>query len=379
MAHDAFISHAKEDNQVANAMVASLEQRRIRCWIAPRDVLPGKNYAEAIAEALDESQILVLILSKYANASPHVEREVERAASKRLVILTFRLDTEPLSRHIEYFISARHWLDAITPPLELHLALLGDAIEALLGLTKDIPRAKRAGVPESLAAPSVPAPQENRALSVWQRSAPIAIGGGMIALALIAYLLKAPAPNMGTKQVELPAVVGSPQVAQAPEAPTLPLVEPKPRRRERVSDASTAGRTATPTGRDSGRGETLPDSPNYRQPQRWQEYAGFSDLVGRWRGTDRDGLVIEMMVPPTEAENVIGTVTIPRMNCSMSLKLVRASEMFTTSEFFWKPTTIAPGCPELESLYTNPVMNSMTWRLTLPNGKQLQIVMDRRI
>ena len=50
MAHDVFISYAQEDKPVADAVCALLESKRVRCWIAPRDVLAGQEYAEAIAK-----------------------------------------------------------------------------------------------------------------------------------------------------------------------------------------------------------------------------------------------------------------------------------------------------------------------------------------
>ena len=40
MAHDVFISYSSQDKAVADAACARLESRKIRCWIAPRDVPP---------------------------------------------------------------------------------------------------------------------------------------------------------------------------------------------------------------------------------------------------------------------------------------------------------------------------------------------------
>ncbi len=48
MALDVFISYAIADKLTADAACAALEAEGIRCWIAPRDVLPGMDYAEAI-------------------------------------------------------------------------------------------------------------------------------------------------------------------------------------------------------------------------------------------------------------------------------------------------------------------------------------------
>lgn len=52
MAHDVFISHSSKDKSVADAVCSMLEQHRVRCWIAPRNVIPGKNYAGYITKQL---------------------------------------------------------------------------------------------------------------------------------------------------------------------------------------------------------------------------------------------------------------------------------------------------------------------------------------
>ena len=86
-----FISYASQDAAVADSIVESLEQHGLRCWLAPRDVRPGAEYAEAIVRAINEAEAVVLVLSKSAIASDHVGREVERAASKHKPIIAFRM------------------------------------------------------------------------------------------------------------------------------------------------------------------------------------------------------------------------------------------------------------------------------------------------
>jgi hypothetical protein len=80
MVHDVFISYSAPDKAVADAVCATLEAKHIKCWIAPRDVTPVTPWAEAIVDAIDESRILVLVLSSASNNSPQVIREVGRAA-----------------------------------------------------------------------------------------------------------------------------------------------------------------------------------------------------------------------------------------------------------------------------------------------------------
>ncbi len=132
MSHDVFISYSSRNKITADAVCAKLEERHIRCWIAPRDILPGSSYGAAIIRAMGESRAMVLVFSADSNISPHVTREVERAVGKAIPILPFRIDTVVPTNDMEYFLSATHWLDAITLPLEAHLLKLADVVEALL-------------------------------------------------------------------------------------------------------------------------------------------------------------------------------------------------------------------------------------------------------
>jgi len=116
MAHKVFICHSSKDKPVADAACAALEAQRISCWIAPRDILAGIEYGDAIIEALSECQIVLLIFSQAANGSPQVRREIERAVSKEKIIVPFRIENVLPSNAMEFALSNTHWLDALTPP-----------------------------------------------------------------------------------------------------------------------------------------------------------------------------------------------------------------------------------------------------------------------
>jgi hypothetical protein len=130
--HDAFVSYAGENKPVADAVCALLESRRIRCWIAPRDILPGRIYSGAIMEGIRGSRVLVLIFSGSTNRSPHVLREVQYAVECGLSILTMRIEDVPPSDDLRYFLGMPHWLDALTEPREAQIHRLADTIETLL-------------------------------------------------------------------------------------------------------------------------------------------------------------------------------------------------------------------------------------------------------
>lgn len=132
MAHDVFISYSNHDKSVADAACAVVEHHGVRCWIAPRDVTPGADWSAEIVDAIHGSRLLVLVYSARANTSPQIQREVERAVSIGIPILPFRIEDVPMSKSLEYFISSRHWLDALTPPLERHLDYLARTVQLLL-------------------------------------------------------------------------------------------------------------------------------------------------------------------------------------------------------------------------------------------------------
>src|SRR6202789_4677091 len=100
-----FASHASQDAAVANAIVESLEQHGIKCWIAPRDGTPGSQYADEILGAVNDAKVLVLVLSEHTVSSPIVGREVERAASRRHRTIVLRTDAVSLTRPFDSFLT----------------------------------------------------------------------------------------------------------------------------------------------------------------------------------------------------------------------------------------------------------------------------------
>lgn len=132
MAHDVFISYSSNDKTIADAVVAGLEQKGVRCWVAPRDLTPGVSWGQGIAEAIEKSRVMVVIISENANQSKQVAREVERAISKDVTVIPFRIENIDPTGAIAYFLSSEHWLDAITPPMESHINKLGSVVKVFL-------------------------------------------------------------------------------------------------------------------------------------------------------------------------------------------------------------------------------------------------------
>ena len=166
MAHDVFISYAHQDRTVANAVCATLEAHGIRCWIAPRDILPGSDWGAAIIDAIQEAKALVLIFSSNSNDSDQIKREIERTVHQGIAVIPFRIEDVLPNKTLEYFISTQHWLDALTPPLEDHMAHLAETITVLLekksSKEKPLPAGGEAPAPsQPPSQPEVKVPEEH--------------------------------------------------------------------------------------------------------------------------------------------------------------------------------------------------------------------------
>jgi TIR domain len=158
MKFDVFISYSSHDKAAADATCAALEQAGIRCWIAPRDIMPGSDWGGALMDALESCRAMVLIFSSNANSSPQIRREVERVVGRGIPVIPVRIEDTAPTKAMAYFMGPVHWLDALTPPLEQHLHKLADSLKALLAEGSPAASSKTESLqPEAVGAVAIPA------------------------------------------------------------------------------------------------------------------------------------------------------------------------------------------------------------------------------
>ena len=109
---DVFISYSTKNKTIADALVAYLEQQEIGCWIAPRNIEGGLDYAEEIVDAISRIKVFVLIFSAQSSQSKHVPREIGVAAHFDKFIIPFRTDDTPLKGFFLYYLSTLQWIEA---------------------------------------------------------------------------------------------------------------------------------------------------------------------------------------------------------------------------------------------------------------------------
>jgi uncharacterized protein (TIGR03067 family) len=126
---------------------------------------------------MDASRMMVLIFSGHANDSAQVRREVERAISKGLPVLPFRVENVSPAGAMEYALGNTHWLDGFTKPLERQFELLAQSVLALLG------KERSEVVETSGAVESTPARGFDR------RLAALAVAAGVVLLGAAAWAI----------------------------------------------------------------------------------------------------------------------------------------------------------------------------------------------
>ncbi|PID55149.1 MAG: hypothetical protein CSA58_08590 [Micrococcales bacterium] len=136
-AKDVFISYGRADTIVAEALLDHLESHDIRCWMAPRDVVPGMEYAKNIYEAINSARVVVLVMSSASISSQNVLSETNIAfQSDHVIIIPFKISEIEPNESWQYYVGVRQWIDAF-PNVEDHFEELALRIQGLLDEKSD--------------------------------------------------------------------------------------------------------------------------------------------------------------------------------------------------------------------------------------------------
>ncbi len=137
--YDLFISYASENKDIADYIVERIESRGYKCFIAPRDIRTGAEFAVEIIRGICNSTAVLLVFSSKSDKSHYVLREINSAVSRNRPIIPLRIEDFLPSEAMEFYLGPTHWLDAFPSVLEVHL----DKVVALFtGMNNTIAEAK---------------------------------------------------------------------------------------------------------------------------------------------------------------------------------------------------------------------------------------------
>ena len=136
---EVFISYSTKDTEIALALLETLESYGLDCWIAPRNIPKGAQWAEEIDKAIQNARVFVVIVSSHSVESRQVPKEIALAVSSCESIFPFRIDDTGLQGTFRYYLSDYQFTDA-TSDAKQKMIELAEVICSSLG--KPIPEKK---------------------------------------------------------------------------------------------------------------------------------------------------------------------------------------------------------------------------------------------
>ena len=131
MKYDVFISYSSKDQKVAEGICGFLESNSYRCFVAYRDIARGVVWAGAIANAIDESRMMVVVFSNAFNLSTQTDREIELAAENNIPILTYRITEDKFTGAKKYYLKNLNWIDAFPNPEDYFGHLMENVVKLI--------------------------------------------------------------------------------------------------------------------------------------------------------------------------------------------------------------------------------------------------------
>ncbi|MGZ4848823.1 MAG: toll/interleukin-1 receptor domain-containing protein [Halobacteriota archaeon] len=129
---DVFISYQHDDLTIAKEVCDGLEAANISCWFSARDAIPGENWIKALVRGLEESKIVVFVLSANSNKSEPCKRELTLADEAGMPIIPLRIEDVTATADLRYLLARRQRLDALTRPIDQYFDALVKAVRSLM-------------------------------------------------------------------------------------------------------------------------------------------------------------------------------------------------------------------------------------------------------
>ena len=150
---EVFISYSSVDIAEAETVRNVLEKNELSCWMAPGDIPGGSNYTKEIPIAIRNCKVFVLILSKNAQNSHWVLKELDSAVNNGKVILPFMLEDCVLNDEFNFLLTGAQRYSAYQKKAEAMETLIG-RIRGILNVSSPT------NEQETLDTPREPAPQK---------------------------------------------------------------------------------------------------------------------------------------------------------------------------------------------------------------------------
>jgi hypothetical protein len=123
-----FISHSHHDNDWADWIDVQLENRGFQVWRDLTSIRAGQSFIAELNKAIEQSDLMVVLMSPAYFASAWANQEMEFAAARKMPIIPVLIEPCEVRGLLQYY----NWAD-LTKDREKGLRRVVEAVEHLRG------------------------------------------------------------------------------------------------------------------------------------------------------------------------------------------------------------------------------------------------------
>lgn len=136
---DVFISYSSKDQEIADKIAEQLKLSGLQPWIATQNIKEG-SYAKQIMQAIRDTKVFLVVISKNSIHSEQVKNEIDRAFNRikdGLIIMPFVIDDSELDDECQYYLCRQEFFFGKTPPIDDRIYELAKSIREVTGGGED--------------------------------------------------------------------------------------------------------------------------------------------------------------------------------------------------------------------------------------------------
>ena len=119
-----FISYSSKDTDKRMALTELLKQNGVRYWYDKENLRVGSEWPYYLAEAIDESAGIIVLLSSNSVASTYVKKEITYAINHHKPVYTLMIEKVDLPKDVEFMLCGAHAIETTADYLDNLLASL---------------------------------------------------------------------------------------------------------------------------------------------------------------------------------------------------------------------------------------------------------------
>lgn len=179
MKYDVFISYSRKDTAVADRICAAFDKASISYFIDRQNIYGGMDFPQMLAEAIEDSEIVLFLASRNSYLSKFSNSEIIYAFNEKKKIIPYCIDRAAMPRGLRLVFGSVNRRTLHEHPVETRL------VEDVLGLLE------RPRIPETVSSDSSSPvlPSVSRLLGFWRRLSASGRSVGMYVLVAMIFLV----------------------------------------------------------------------------------------------------------------------------------------------------------------------------------------------